>query len=77
MHDENLDTLEGALSFLNRIRREAMTRGVISLRPTQFVRALELGAIEYIADRRGVSMGGNYVGECSPKISGATVVLER
>jgi hypothetical protein len=73
--DEDLDTLEGAVAFLNRIRTEAHTRGVISLRPSQFVRAVELGAIEYIADRRGVSIGGDYVGECSPKISGAPVIL--
>jgi hypothetical protein len=76
MH-EDLDTLEGAVAFLNRIRHEAATRGVISLRPDQFVRALELGAIEYIADKHGVSMGGSYVGECSPKISGSPVVLAR
>jgi len=71
--DEDLDTLEGALAFLNRIRDEARTRGVISLRPSQFVRAVELGAIEYIT--QGVSIGGQHVGECSPKISGAPVVL--
>jgi hypothetical protein len=73
--DEDLDTLEGAVAFLNRIRHEAQTRGVISLRPSQFVRAVELGAIEYISDRRGVSFNGQYVGECSPSISGAAVIL--
>lgn len=73
--DEDLNTLEGALAFLNRIRAEAQQRGTITLRPHQFIRAIELGAIEYIAATCGASIGGNYIGEYSPQISGAPVVL--
>lgn len=73
--DEDLSTLEGAIAFLNRIRNEAMRLGVITLRPSQFIRAVRLGAVEYIADVRGASIGGQYVGEYSPKISGASVIV--
>lgn len=75
--DEDLSTLEGAIAFLNRIRNEAMRLGVITLRPSQFIRAVQLGAVEYIADVRGASIGGQYVGEYAPKISGAPVRVEQ
>lgn len=72
--DEDLATLEGALAFINRIRAEAKTLGTIRLNPFQFVRAIELGAITYESD--GINVGHFNVGSCTPKISGASIILE-
>lgn len=64
--------IEDAIAFLNRLREQAR-RGAITLTATEFCAAVRLGAVEYIADVSGVSMGGNYVGEYAPKISGSPV----
>jgi hypothetical protein len=70
-----LDTLEGALLFLRRIRDEAQTRGVIAVTPKEFCRAVALGAITYEADNVGVSMEGSYVGEMSPRLGGTRAAI--
>jgi hypothetical protein len=75
---EDINTLDGAIAFLNRIRAEAKQRGRITLSPAEFVAAVALGAIEYIADVRGVSnVGHHHVGEYKAQISGTPVALAK
>jgi hypothetical protein len=68
-------TIEDALHFLNRIRDEAQRLGVITLTPFEFCAALRLGAIQYIADVRGSSIGGQAVAEFSPRLENARVAV--
>lgn len=72
-HD--LDTIEGCRAFLRRIREEAQARGLITMTPREFVRAVELEAIKYLPKHPGVSVGGTYVGEFAATVDGAHIAL--
>lgn len=68
---EDLNTLEGARAFLRRIRDEAQSRGLITVTPQEFVRAVELGALEYLTPFKG----GNHLAEYAPHMAGRPVAI--
>ncbi|MHC6156585.1 hypothetical protein ACVSQB_33015 [Bradyrhizobium elkanii] len=60
-------------TFLQHLREQAIS-GAVILSPADFIRALELRAIEYIT-KHGVSINGSFVGEVAPCISGSPVYV--
>ncbi|MGY3584325.1 hypothetical protein ACVIGB_006617 [Bradyrhizobium sp. USDA 4341] len=70
---ENLNTLEGCRAFAQRLHDDARD-GFVIMTATEFVRAVEIGLIEYTT-QQGVSLAGQFIGEYAPHVAGNRVRL--
>ncbi|WP_426436073.1 hypothetical protein [Bradyrhizobium genosp. P] len=62
-------------AFIQRLRDAAASGGPVRLSAHDFIRAVQSGLIEY-RQRHGVSINGNFIGECAASIDGAAVTVD-